>query len=546
VGINKRTIKEYIIEHYAITLFVITALPWLPVLFVSFIDDDIQILGHFNAGGLTAIFQPFIKPDVTISYWRPLGGVLRILIIMIGGFHPFLFKLVSLLLYGFCIILFYKASEKIGIRKEIAFIFAVIFAVIPSHELQVVWTSDQSEPLFTIFILLSFISYYKFYASVERKKINSILAAICFLCAILVKEAAYTGILIPFIVLVSQNDYKKIRTLKAFRDAGIGLLIVLLTLFYRSIVIGGTPFSSNHFSNFTIIKLIVNFFIYIPLAFLPPEALEWLQSISANPIIMILVILIFLIVVTFFFIKAFRLKKENFNILLTGLLWYIVLIAPAVPKVMRWYVFAASIGLFWLLAAYAQNRKEFFTSKKILLMLFLIIAGTAVYDFNLMTRWIKASDEFNVALNSVGKYKNELSGNSLLVWVTPDKINRIPIMKLGVQQSIQWKINNDSVDVSSPFRVEMVNYQSRINLINHSDSTIVFKITNGRFLPLNGKSHYIIHNEILSGNIYGMNFNINTFIKNKIPQSVLEVKYNKKQIPKKQLYFDGKEFIKIE
>ena len=250
-------------------------------------------------------------------------------------------------------------------------------------------------------------------------------------------------------------------------------------------------------------------------------------------------------IVILLIIKVSRLDKKNLNIFLTGILWYFVLIAPAVPKLMRWYVFAASIGLIWAFASYIQNWEKFFTSKKAFVILFLLITGTAVYDFNLMIRWITASKKFNVALNSVEKYANKISSDSLLIWVTPDKIDRIPLMKLGVQQSIQWELKNYSLDVSTPFRTELVNNNSRIKMINQTDSSIVFEIINGRFLPLGGKSHYIIRNENLNGEMLNMNYTIKTRVEDNIPTSILDVKYLKNQLPHDQLFFDGKEFIKI-
>ncbi|MGB8317321.1 MAG: hypothetical protein WCE54_04305 [Ignavibacteriaceae bacterium] len=542
---NKKSIVERVSRYYVLVIIIAVTLVWFPVLFVSFINDDIQILSYLNFTSLSGIFQPFVKPDNIAYYWRPLGSSLHALILFAAGFHPFLFKLVSLLIYSFCIILFIKAGQKIGIEKQVGLIMAVIFVVLPSHELQVAWISDQNEAMFTIFILLAFISYFDLYAQSGNKRKNAVLSVIFFLSAVLTKEAAFSGIFIPFIVFVSQKDNIKIRIFQAIRDTGIGILIILLTLSYRYIFIGGTPFSSDHFSDFTALKSAVNFFIYIPLAFIPPEAMELLQSVSNNLIVLIFIIIIFLSLIVLLIIKAQKLNTKNLNILLTGLLWYVVFIIPAVPKLMRWYVFAASIGLFWILAAYVQNWKEFFISKKILVILIFLISGTAIYDFNLMTRWSNASKKFSTAVNSIEKYSSKIRTDSLLIWITPDKINRISLMKLGVQQSIQWKLKNDSIDVSAPFRAEMVDDDSHINLINQTDSSIVFRLINGRFLPLGGKSHYIIRNEKLKGEMNNMNYIIKTRIVNNIPTSILEVKCAKNRIPYEQLYFDGESFVEV-
>ena len=82
-------------------------------------------------------------------------------------------------------------------------------------------------------------------------------------------------------------------------------------------------------------------------------------------------------------------------------------------------------------------------------------------------------------------------------------------------------------------------------MINQTDSSIVFEIINGRFLPLGGKSHYIIRNENLNGEMLNMNYTIKTRVEANIPTSVLDVKYLENQLPRDQLFFDGKEFIKI-
>lgn len=543
IKLNEKTAFNSIIKHYKVSILIFITIIWFPVLFVSFINDDIQILGYLSGNNLNAVFQPFFKPDVSNYYWRPVGNMLHPLIILIGGFNPFLFRLVSLLTYILCIILIIKASEKIGVEKKIGFIFAVIFAVLPSHELQIVWIADQGESLLMIFLLLTFISYSKIYGEKEKRRKNSIFALIWFLLAVLVKETAYTGILIPFIVMISQNDFNKKRILKTLRDSSIGALVISLTLIYRYIFIGGSPFNSDHFSNFTIVNSIINFFIYIPLAFVPPESLEWLQSISSNHFILILMIVICLFVLIYFILKAVQLNNLNRTILYTGIAWFVAFIIPALPKLMRWYVFTASIGLIWILLSFFQNWKNFFVSKKIKVILFLLIAGMAVYDFSLMTRWVDAGSEFNTALKSFGKYK--MRTDSILVWVTPDKISRIPVMKLGLQQSVQFEIKNNSLDVSAPFRAEMINYKSNIELLSYSDSSIIFKIFNGRFLPDGGKSRYILKNEILNGNIDGMNYKIITSAERKIPQSVLTIKNIKQVDSKDQFYFNGKEFIKI-
>ena len=543
--LKEKNLFDSVIKHYKISILILAAITWFPVLFVSFINDDIQILGYFRGNSIETIFQPFFTPDVSNYYWRPVGNMLHPLIMIIGGFNPFLFRLISLLSYILCIILIVKASEQIGVEKKTGFIFAIFFAALPSHELQIAWIADQGESLLTIFLLLSFISYSKIYWEKEKIRKNSISAAAWFLLAVLVKETAYAGIFIPFIVMISQNDYNRKRIFKTFRDSGIGVLIVSLTLIYRYIFIGGSPFNSDNFSNFSIVNSIINFFIYIPLAFVPPETLEWLQSVSGSHIILILILVICLFVLIYFILKAFQLNKLNRTILITGIAWYVVFIIPALSKLMRWYVFTASIGLIWVLSSFFQNRINFFAAKKIKVVLFLLIAGMTVYDFSLMTRWVDAGSEFNTAIESFGKYKNEIGTDSILVWVAPDKINRIPVMKLGLQQSVQFEIKNDSLDVSAPFRAEMINDKSSIELVSCSDSSVIFKIFNGRFLPDGGKSRYIIKDEILDGKIEGMNYNINTSADRKIPQSVLTVTNIKQMESKDQFYFDGKEFIKI-
>jgi hypothetical protein len=539
-------ISSLIIKYRFIFVFILVLFCWFPVLFIPFINDDYQILGFHINKGITSLFQPFWSPDVSQYYWRPVGNLIHPLILLIGGFNPVNFRIVSFLIYFLCCITMMIALEKSGIGKIISFTAIIIFAVLPSHELQVAWIADQGEALFTIFLILAFLYYYK---AVNFSSVRKYLPALFFFfIAILIKETAFAGIFIPLIILVikGQTDKKIIR--KVIYHSLIAILVVAVVLTYRFFIIGGTPVNPVHFADINPLHWLVNFFIYIPLAFVPPETLEWLQYEIKNWWLILLLLMTVSLFLYLLFKNYKSLKPDKKRILFAGLFWFIIFIIPALPNLMRWYVFSASFGLVIIIAVYMEKIVLNLRKKKYFyLLIIVLVIVISFYDFNLMLRWNKAGEKLHNALTDLKEKKDIIKTDSLIVWAVPDKLDRIPMMKLGVMETIQWTLNNKNISVLAPLRVELVDLNSRIRLVSFNDSLLILKVNGGRFLQERGVSKSILTNTFKAYNYEGNDYEIDTKVNQSgVPDSKVTIKIGDKNLEgKDQLFFNGSKFVKI-
>ncbi len=183
----------------------------------------------------------------------------------------------------------------------------------------------------------------------------------------------------------------------------------------------------------------------------------------------------------------------------------------------------------------------FFTASIII-----VIVACAVFDFNRMLKWVESGRKVEYALTSLKSFEKNLTSDTLYVWCNPDKAEMIPMMKLGVQQTLQYTLNNN-VEVYSLLRAELNSFhKSKIDLISISENSFVFKIHNGRFLLAGGKSTSVFKSEEINQNFGGINYKIRTYVdKESLPQSIAEINFNQK-IYADHIYFDGKRFIKID
>lgn len=525
------------IQKYSLPVIVVfTLLVWAPVLFVQFINDDYQILGYHMGKSLRNIFQPFWQPDISGVYWRPVGNLIHPLVMYIAGFNPLPFRIVSILSYIFCCIVFYFACGRLGLSKKTSLWITLLFSVLPTHEYQVAWIADTGESLVTAFLLLTFISYENIYKTDHRPGANAGLAVIAFIVALLIKEVAFSGVLIPFFALILHGDFKKYNVKRAARDSVIGILTLAVVLIYRYFLIGGTPFGSSHFQNGGPVKWAANFFTYIMLSLFPPEVLEIILYYSDDLIIMLLIIVIALLLFYLIIKAIINMNPRLRRIMLAGAVWFVIFVLPALPTLMRWYVFTASIGIVWIIAALI----EYMNTKKLRIyfssLLLLLLLSLAIYDFTLMLRWRDVSVHFSEAYESLrdGEKYSEVT-----LWGVPDKVDRIPMMKLGIAETVQSAMKDTSVDVYAPLRTEITGFNSKIRSITRTASdngVLSFELTGGRFLIERSKSKAVITSEYIDEEYEGYRFVINN------SPIISTATVYCKELKGEQFFYDGTEF----
>ncbi len=525
---------------FFISLFLVSVISWLPILIVPFINDDFQILGfHLNKNFFTA-FEPFWEKDISQFYWRPLGNLLHPIILMLFGFNALPFRILSLLLNIFCGITLYKILEKLGIDNTIVMAVSVLFCLLPSHEFQIAWIADQGEVLLAIFLMMSLYNYL-FLIEKENPPKYLFISLSWFTAAVLVKETAYAGILIPWIGILYYNKIGKSVIKKAVIHSLYFLSIIIILILYRLIVVGSSPLGSSHFAELNPVKMILNFLVYFLLAFFPPETLEWLQFNLKNIWFAILLIIICLLLVYYIIRQVVKLSVPKKKIFFMGLAWFVIFILPAVPVLMRWYVYTASIGLlisFSVLIEPAMkkvNKRIIFWIPAIIILIFL-----GLVNFNRMIDWSASGGKLQSALNNFSKMKPE---RSMFIWAVPDKYNRIPMMKLGVKETVQWTIKNKNIEVFAPLRVELIGIKPEVKLVSASTKRLEFVAINGRFMKEGGKSKYLINNEIEKFEYEGNQYEIETYVKENILYSKVKIFLNEKIHSNfDQYYFDGEKF----
>ncbi len=538
------TIRKNRLTAFIISLCLITVISWMPILLVPFINDDFQILGfHLNKNFLTA-FEPFWQKDISQFYWRPLGNLLHPFMLIIFGFNALPFRILSLFLNILCGITLYKLLSKLEINESVAKFASILFCLLPSHEFQYTWIADQGEILLAILLMFSFYNYAFLYLKNEDKK-YLVLSVILFLAASLVKETAYIGIFIPLLGLLNSDKINKKLLMRTLYNSFSFIFIIVVLMLYRVLVIGSSPLESNHFASLNPVTMALNFVTYFLLVFFPPEALEWVRFNVKNLLVTIPIVTLLLLLLFFFVSVIFNLPTKKKKVFFIGIAWFIIFILPAVPVLMRWYGFTASIGIIVSISVIAEAIDE-----KTKLRRFLLILSIAVFvllcfiNFCKMLDYKIAGTKLNTTLNLFG---NEKTKTQIYIWAVPDKYNRVPMMKLGVRETVQWALKKNDLLVFAPLRVELIGNEPSIKLISSSANELQFDAINCRFMKEGGKSKYIFENENEKYTYEGNLYEITTYRKENVVYS--KVKIHLIKLPDSdfdQFYFNGEKFIRFE
>jgi hypothetical protein len=493
------------------------------------------------------IFSPFWTLHSWGYYWRPLVKLIYNLLLLVNGFHPFLFHLVALLLYSVVPGLVALSANKIGFDRRTAILSGLIFAILPSHELHAAWLSDMVENLSAIFILLTSIAIIKLLKERVENLKDYFFVVIIFLLALLSKEIAFALLILPLLILLTIRPIENSTTKKAFIITFTMILTFSIYMVYRIVIIGSNPFGAHHFHDSNFLSMIKNFLLYIPVSFVSPDWLEFLflkfsffQLIIGGIFLTIAVILLL--------IKIYpNIQNRDKPILLFSFGWYLIFIIPVLPTFMRWYAFVASIGLIWIISFFIIKMADRFFSKKYFYSIGTIILILLFYS-NITTslNWIEAGQKMERAILNIHQNKDYISSDTIVVWGMPDKFKRVSLMKLGAQQAFDYALIDKRIELISPIKSEIILSNSQIGLIVTSDSSFTLELEGGRFLQEGGKSRKVIIEEEL--NYSDDEFDLK--VMNKVDESVYpyskcEVVISKKMQNYFHLYFDGEDFRRI-
>jgi len=231
---NKKQIKANVLANHSksrlrIYLILLVAIP-LALYFrainyqFSSMDDTDMITAVYNINGGTVSLKDAFTHDsfmTSSSFYRPVQTISFMLDEQFASLQPWIYHLSNIILHILTVITLFSFLKKTGLREEISFLLAMLFAVHPLLTDAAAWVPARGDLLLTLFSLLSFITFLLYTES--RKKINLVLHGLFFLLALFSKE---TVILLPVLML----SYLYIKPRKDFKLTNTGPFILIWTL----------------------------------------------------------------------------------------------------------------------------------------------------------------------------------------------------------------------------------------------------------------------------------------------------------------------------
>jgi len=150
-------------------LLIIVTYGWTVFFSFSYLDDNVLILDSMpflkNLGNIPRAFttDAFYALHGPQAYYRPILTLSFMFDAVFSGTNPFFFHLTNIIYHLLATILVYIFLRKISISEKLSFFFAAVFAVHPVLAQAVAWIPGRNDSLLTIFVLLAFIYFDKFW-----------------------------------------------------------------------------------------------------------------------------------------------------------------------------------------------------------------------------------------------------------------------------------------------------------------------------------------------------------------------------------------------
>jgi protein O-mannosyl-transferase len=211
---NKFVVRDFFLRswHPYLWLALIASLPYLQILTFSeytYYDDHFLIVESYShIDEWSDVGHAFLE-DVSHqgqggNLYRPVLTISLILSAKISGLLPFGYHGIDILLHCISCCLLFSTLQILGFKKVPSFFGALFFCVHPALAQAVAWIAGRNDSLLAIFILLSFITYHKFFATSSVKWY--FVHLFCFACAMFTKESA---ILLPVLALLYSLRLRK-------------------------------------------------------------------------------------------------------------------------------------------------------------------------------------------------------------------------------------------------------------------------------------------------------------------------------------------------
>jgi len=344
-------------------------------------DDSYQVLQNTlirKLGNIPLAFSrsvwTFATDDIVFSvdpFYRPMFNVLFAINYALFGTKAWGWHLVNVLLHSaVALLVFFVLLELTG-KNWLSLLAACLFAVHPAHVESVAWISGVTDPLMSVFVLISFWLYLR-YKKTHRSSLLIWMSGSYFL-ALLSKE---TAVALPVIIILYEfflipETRVRERVVSAFRMTGILVLATLLEMFMRyealGKLIGGTRVLPLSVGIATIPIALVKYLILsiIPVGYSYQHQTEFVWSLKSASFLIPFLGVTALIVALF----VIRSRFVSFAVI-----WFLVTLAPALYAIRQFdpenavqerYLYLPSIGLCLILAVFLEwiIRKRIFGAR---------------------------------------------------------------------------------------------------------------------------------------------------------------------------------------
>ncbi|MFA6285612.1 MAG: hypothetical protein WC643_03755, partial [Parcubacteria group bacterium] len=313
----------------------------------GFVSDDIGgFLRNENIGKFSNVFSG----PVHFS----LSAFFQFIAFHIGGMHPFTFRIINIFSHLGCVIMVYLLLT-LSMKKQIAFVAAVLFAVHPILTESVSWISGGLYSMYAFFFLLSFL----FYLFSESDKKYFRYSIIFFILSVLSSEKAIALFLVFALYEISfgslKYNWKKI--LPFFSISFFLLIFYALKIGYRVSAVESQSYQQAGGGIYNpLIQIPVAIGSYLKLIFWPAKLTLYQTEMSFSQGQYIALFLIFLT----FLGALFWSWRKNKDVFFWLAFFFITLLPTLTPFKISWivaerYVYLGTLGII-VVVAMAVNK----------------------------------------------------------------------------------------------------------------------------------------------------------------------------------------------
>jgi hypothetical protein len=266
--------------------------------------------------GSTGFKEAFTRP-VAELYYRPLFMSVVAIDYKLGKISPVIYHFTNLVFHLICIFLVFRFLTVFKVKKQLAFIFTLLFSLHPVLLHAVTWVPGLNDLMLCCFTLLSLI-WLRLYMESGKPK-HLCLQVLFFLFALLTKESA-VSLPVIYLMIYFLSENKKTKQLILFSCIWLGLTAGWLLL-RDSIISYYPPFSQNFGTSLK--NFLLSFFLTVGKTIAPVQqsVLPTLTNSSLIPGIITVIALVVL---------SWKLKFHDPKKAIVGLvIFFILLIIPA-------------------------------------------------------------------------------------------------------------------------------------------------------------------------------------------------------------------------